>query len=129
MSKKKQKYVADEAPSNNPFGGLDISFSSEEMDAYENEKASLEPKTEDFVGGMVRVRLEKKGRGGKSVTVFYDFNKDQEGTLPELFKGLKRHLAAGGKVLEDTIELQGDQRQKAASWLEDHGFKVKGQLT
>lgn len=129
MGKKKQRYVAEEAPANNPFGGLDISFSNAELDAYEAEKESSESEITGFAGGIVRVRLEKKGRGGKSVTVFYDFDKDQEGALPELLKGLKKHLASGGKVLEDTIELQGDQRPKAASWLEAQGYKVKGQLT
>ncbi|MCH2206617.1 MAG: translation initiation factor [Lentisphaerales bacterium] len=128
MGKKKQRYQSEEAPSNNPFGGLDLSFSNEQLSAYEEEKEAVANEPESFAGGLVRVRLEKKGRGGKSVTVFYEFDKEQDSSLPELLKGLKKHLAAGGKVVEDSLELQGDQRLKAAEWLEQQGYKVKGQL-
>ena len=123
MGKKKQRYQSEEAPQNNPFGGLDLSFSNEELNAYEEEKEATANEPTTFTGGVVRVRLEKKSRGGKSVTVFYDFDKEQQGLLPELLKCLQKHLASGGKVVEDSLELQGDQRLKASEWLEEQGYK------
>ncbi|MCM8531813.1 MAG: translation initiation factor [Lentisphaeraceae bacterium] len=124
MGKKKVKYEVKEVPSNNPFGSLDISFSEEENQSYEAEKEIENNKVESFAGGLVRVRLEKKGRGGKTVTIFYGFERDQK----NLFKDLKKHLATGGKVVDDELEFQGDQRLKAADWLGQKGYKVKGQL-
>jgi translation initiation factor 1 len=115
--------------SDNPFGSLDISFSQSEVDAYENEKKHAAASKPKFPGGLVRVRLEKKGRGGKSVTVFYDFEKHQQGKLPQLLKGLKKTIATGGKIIDNGLELQGDQRQKAAEWLTSEGYKVKGQIS
>ena len=115
--------------SDNPFASLNISFSDEEMENYEQQKKSEEAAKPRFAGGVVRVRLEKKGRGGKSVTVFYDFDKDQKGKLKELLGELKKLIAAGGKLVDNCIELQGDQRQKAAAWLTDQGYKVKGQIS
>ncbi|MCM8537134.1 MAG: translation initiation factor [Lentisphaeraceae bacterium] len=128
MGKKKVRYESQEAPSNNPFGGLDISFSEEETQSYEAEKEIEETKVESYAGGLVRVRLEKKGRGGKTVTIFYGFERNQKNLLTDLFKDLKKHLATGGKVVEDELEFQGDQRLKAADWLGAQGYKVKGQL-
>jgi translation initiation factor 1 len=115
--------------SDSPFGSLDISFSKSEVDAYESEKKQKAASKPKFPGGLVRVRLEKKGRGGKSVTVFYDFEKHQQGKLPELLKGLKKTIATGGKIIDNGLELQGDQRKKAAQWLIDEGYKVKGQIS
>jgi translation initiation factor 1 len=129
MAKKKSRYEAEAAPQNNPFGGLgEVSFSAEEVTAYEKSKSEVPVPASTYSGGLVRVRLEKKGRGGKSVTVFYDFDKGQRGLLPDLLKDLKKHLASGGKVIDGTLELQGDQRPKAAEWLTSQGYKVKGQL-
>ena len=129
MAKKKSRYDAGAVPQNNPFGDLGaVSFSEKEVTAYEKSKSAVPVSSVTYSGGLVRVRLEKKGRGGKSVTVFYDFDKGQRGLLPDLLKDLKKHLASGGKVIEGTLELQGDQRQKAAEWLTNQGYKVKGQL-
>ena len=115
--------------SDNPFASLDISFSQSEVDAFESQKKQEAASKPKFPGGLVRVRLEKKGRGGKSVTVFYDFEKHQQGKLPELLKGLKKTIATGGKISDNGLELQGDQRKKAALWLIDQGYKVKGQIS
>ena len=128
MSRKKRVDLQSSDIQNNPFASLEMSFSDEEVEVYEAAKKE-EPQDKSFSGGLVRVRLEKKGRGGKSVTVFYDFEKDQKGQLKELLAGLKKALATGGKLTEEGIELQGDLRKKSSEWLVSQGYKVKGQIS
>lgn len=129
MSRKKRVDYQSAEIQNNPFGSLDLSFSAEEIEkSKESEAIELEAKS-SFVGGVVKVRLEKKGRGGKSVTVFYGFEKDQEGMERDILAGLKKALATGGKITDEGIELQGDLRKKSAEWLKAQGYKVKGQIS
>jgi translation initiation factor 1 len=57
---------------------------------------------------VAKLRLEKKGRGGKRVTVVYD--------LPN----------TGGSVADGAIELQGDLRDRVREVLTKKGWLVKG---
>lgn len=74
---------------------------------------------------VARLRLEKKGRGGKTVTVVYDLPKN-----PAFLKGLatelKRTCGVGGAVADDTVELQGDQLARIRPVLAKKGWTVKG---
>jgi translation initiation factor 1 len=126
MSRSKKLDLSNSGFSVNPFDDLNLSFSSDVLNASDSEESSLPDQS--YPGGLVRVRYEKKGRGGKSVTVFYDFNKEQGEALQDILKQLKKYLATGGIVVDRTMELQGDQRKKAAAWLESNGYKVKGSL-
>ena len=73
---------------------------------------------------QLRIRLEKKGRGGKAVTVVFDLP-----THPEFFarltKALKAHCGSGGALKEGRMEFQGDQRDKVQAFLEQMGFTVR----
>lgn len=82
---------------------------------------------EESVPGRVvaKLRLEKKGRGGKTVTVVYDLP-NNSGFLKDLAQELKRTCGTGGAVAEDTIELQGDLRERVREYLGKKGFVVKG---
>lgn len=85
-----------------------------------------EPRTGGGPRPVLRMRLEKKGRGGKSVTVISGFGDlDLEHSM-QLVGGIKRDLGIGGRLVEDELELQGDQRSRAADWFEERGFRVKG---
>ncbi len=128
MSRKKRVDYQSSEIQNNPFGSLDIPFSNEEIEGYDHSEDHAEENS-DFSGGVVKVRLEKKGRGGKSVTVFYGFEKDQHGKIGDLLTGLKKALATGGKLTDEGIELQGDLRKKSSEWLISQGYKVKGQIS
>ena len=55
----------------------------------------------------VRVRLERKGRGGKAVTVI-DGLLLPRNELGELLKKLKAKLGTGGAVKGLVLEIQGD---------------------
>ena len=72
----------------------------------------------------VRVRLDRKGRGGKSVTLIEGIpltEKDREALL----KKLKTWLGTGGALKEDLLEIQGDHRDAVISLLQDMGYKPK----
>lgn len=73
---------------------------------------------------LLRVRIEKKGRGGKSVTVVYELP-DNPTFFKKLAKKLKNKCATGGSFKGDSIEIQGDRRDDVVSFLEAEGFKVK----
>ncbi|GAB5498188.1 MAG: hypothetical protein PsegKO_04990 [Pseudohongiellaceae bacterium] len=72
----------------------------------------------------MRIRREKKGRGGKEVTVISGLGLDTA-TLKELAKQLKTTCSTGGSVKDSTIELQGDKTTQAQAALEKQGYKVK----
>jgi translation initiation factor 1 len=72
-----------------------------------------------------KLRIEKKGRGGKTVTVVYDLPNNRT-FLDSLCQELKRACGTGGAVADDTIELQGDLRERIRGVLLKKGFVVKG---
>jgi translation initiation factor 1 len=74
---------------------------------------------------VARLRLEKKGRGGKTVTVVYDLPKS-ETFLKELGARLKRECGTGGAIAESGVELQGDMRDRVRTILQSLGYTVKG---
>lgn len=73
----------------------------------------------------LKLRMEKKGRGGKTVTVIYELPNNPP-YWQKLTKKLKNHCGSGGALKGDTIEVQGEQREKVRSFLEGLGFTVKG---
>jgi translation initiation factor 1 len=74
--------------------------------------------------GVVRVRRETGGRGGKTVTAVYGVPSSQGG-LKDLAGELKRLCGTGGTVKEGAIEIQGDHRDKIVAALEQRGYTVK----
>ena len=72
-----------------------------------------------------RLRMEKKGRGGKTVTVVYGLPRNRE-FLKELAQELKRVCGTGGAPGEDSVELQGDLRDRVRDYLVKKGVSVKG---
>lgn len=74
--------------------------------------------------GYVRVRREKKGRGGKTVTVVTGLE-GAPADLDRWLKVLKAHCGAGGTREGDTLVIQGDHRERVQARLEAEGQKVK----
>ncbi len=74
---------------------------------------------------VAKLRIEKKGRGGKTVTVIAGLPRNTA-FLRELCQELKRACGTGGAVTEDTIELQGDLRDRIREYLLQKEFVVKG---
>lgn len=74
---------------------------------------------------VVNLRLEKKGRGGKMVTVLDGLPRNLE-FLEGLAKDLKKALGTGGSVVGATIELQGEWRERLRILLPSKNLSVKG---
>lgn len=72
----------------------------------------------------VRVAKERAGRGGKTVSVIHGVMSPPAGK-EALVKLLKTRLGTGGAVKGDTIEIQGDHREKIVAILNELGYKAK----
>jgi len=72
-----------------------------------------------------RLRIEKAGRRGKTVTVVESLPRNRE-FLKELTGELKRACGSGGKAGDSHIEIQGDHRERLRTLLRDKGWIVKG---
>jgi translation initiation factor 1 len=74
---------------------------------------------------VAKLRVEKQGRGGKTVTVIYDLP-NNSAFLKALSQELKRACGTGGTVAENTVELNGDLRERLRDLLTKKGWSVKG---
>jgi translation initiation factor 1 len=72
----------------------------------------------------VHVRMEKKGRKGKTVTLVTGLQHNPD-TMEEIARTLKQHCGAGGTVKEGTIEIQGDNRDRVKEKLRGLNYIVK----
>ncbi|HZH17091.1 MAG TPA: translation initiation factor [Archangium sp.] len=118
---KKPEASAPAAPFHNPFAALGLK--REELPAgpapapvkADNSKESKGP-------ARAVVRMERKGRGGKEVTVVEQLGLPAA-ELEKWLKALKGGLGCGGTVEEDTLVLQGDQRERLPALLEARGVR------
>ncbi len=74
--------------------------------------------------GIVRIRRETSGRGGKTVTVILGVPLDEQG-IRNLSGELKRRCGTGGTVKDGAIEIQGDHCDLLVADLRKRGFRVK----
>ena len=72
----------------------------------------------------VRVWLDRKGRGGKTVSVIKGIMSPPAGK-EALVKLLKNKLGTGGAIKDGDIEIQGDHREKIVVLLNELGYKAK----
>ncbi len=71
------------------------------------------------------LRLEKKGRGGRTVTVVAGLPRNAA-FLCGLAAELKRACGTGGTATDDTVEIQGDRRDRLRPLLAAKGWTVRG---
>ncbi len=108
--------MAKDKPFHNPFEAL-----ASKRDELPPGKPPPEPAAPKGPARAV-VRMERKGRGGKEVTVVEQLElKPKE--LEAWCKALKQALGCGGAVEGDAIVLQGDQRSRAPELLTARGVR------
>ncbi|NNV55903.1 translation initiation factor [Limnovirga soli] len=78
--------------------------------------------TLDAAQQKLRIRLETKHRGGKTVSLITGFVGKEE-DLEVLGKTLKNYCGTGGSAKDAEIIIQGDQRDKILQWLLKNGYK------
>ena len=74
---------------------------------------------------IARLRIEKAGRKGKTVTVVEGLPRNRE-FLKRLAGELKRACGTGGKAAETHVEIQGDHLDTLRELLRTKGWTVKG---
>lgn len=112
MSKKPQA-----TPFHNPFAKL-----KESMKDLPAGAAPAAPAPEPKGPPRAVVRMERKGRGGKEVTVVEQLDL-RPAELEVWLKALKQALGCGGSVEEGALVVQGDHRDRVKTWLETRGVK------
>ena len=74
--------------------------------------------------GYVRIARDRKSRGGKTVTILAGIPGDAA-QVSDLAQALKKLCGSGGTVKGDSIEIQGDHRDRLEVRLKELGYKVK----
>jgi len=74
--------------------------------------------------GVVRVRREKQGRGGKTVTTIAGVPLGSD-ALRELAAELKRRCGSGGTAKDGVIEIQGEHVETVMAEIAARGWRVK----
>ncbi|MFL0796379.1 MAG: stress response translation initiation inhibitor YciH [Cellvibrionaceae bacterium] len=98
-------------------------YSTEQGGKVSEENKSAEPQLDG--DGIVRLRLETKGRKGAGVSIVNGVPLPNT-ELKKLAKELKKACGTGGSIKDGEIEIQGDNREKIRTFLEKKGFTVKG---
>ena len=101
---------------------LNVVYSTNPDYQYESskeEEAVTLPKNQQ----KLRVSMEKKGRGGKTVTLIRGFvGADDE--LKELGKLLKTKCGVGGSTKDGEVIIQGDFKQRIIDLLKAEGYTL-----
>ena len=114
----------DGAPPNNPFAALSGLRDQLPAGTAPNPPAAGPAQPARAQPGPARavVRMERKGRAGKEVTVVEQLGLPAAALDPWL-RALKSALGCGGVVEGETLVLQGDHRPRVKELLEARGVR------
>ena len=93
----------------------EFQFEKDQVDAEE----TLPPQQQKLY-----VRLDRKNRKGKTVTLIEGFVGSEE-ELKSLARELKSKCGVGGSARDGEILIQGDFRERIMNLLEEKSYKVK----
>ena len=102
---------------------LGVVFSTNPDFAYQEEEdqepETLEPSKQNLI-----VSIDRKGRGGKQVTLVTGFVGKAD-DLAEVGRALKVKCGVGGSAKDGEITIQGDVRDRVVSLLKEMGYRAK----
>lgn len=125
MGRKNEKVQGDQSAG---FGGT-LADLLKAKGLVPGESAPVAPAPAPPAGGplladcRLRVRHERKGRGGKIVTLVEGLEPLGADAREDLARRLRKALGCGAVVEGETVVVQGDQRPRVAEWLTDAGAK------
>ncbi len=103
----------------NKLGGMVFSTNDDlELD-LDQEEETIENSDQNL-----EAKIEKKGRGGKTVSIIEGFVGSKE-DIKSLAKEIKNYCGTGGSVKGDKIIIQGNVRDKIMPFLKERGYNVK----
>lgn len=102
---------------------LGVVFSTNPDFNYE-ETVDEEPETLEPSKQNLTVSIDRKGRGGKQVTLVTGFVGSSD-DLADLGRTLKVKCGVGGSAKDGEITIQGDFRDRVVTLLKDMGYKAK----
>ena len=102
---------------------LGVVFSTNPDFAYQEEEdqepETLEPSKQNLI-----VSIDRKGRGGKPVTLVTGFV-GKAADLAEVGRALKVKCGVGGSAKDGEITIQGDFRDRVVTLLKEMGYRAK----
>jgi translation initiation factor 1 len=120
VKRKDEERVPTAAPaklSHHPFAAL-----AGKRDELPAGQAQIVPEQAPRGPARAVVRYERKGRGGKEVTLVEQLGL-REAELEAWLKALKGALGCGGSIESSALLLQGDQRKRLPALLEARGVR------
>lgn len=114
MNKKSKNEKSGFVFSTNP----NFKFNSDEPDAVETAPPAQQ---------SLRIRLETKHRGGKTVTLITGFI-GTDADLQTLGRSLKNACGTGGSAKDGEIIIQGDHRETVLPWLLKAGYGLSKKI-
>jgi len=99
-------------------------YSTEYAVPRKGKRVDCTPTTAAPTKKKLAVRLDRKARGGKSVTVIEGLQLSED-DCEKLLKQLKAKLGAGGTVKNGTLEIQGDHGDTVMAELTGRGYLPK----
>ena len=125
MGKKKKQRVSTAPEPSGGLGGFGALLSQAGLQASAPAAAPAEEAVAAAPDGpkvphKVTLQHSRKGRGGRTVTVVKGLPADD---LKAWAKAARKALGCGASVEDDTVVLQGDLRDRAATWFEGQGVR------
>lgn len=137
-------------PWNNPFAGLKLDLPKEEAVApppppspEEQKRATLSKEDQKLLeafggstvsighdtlpetprGPRVSFNIQRKGKGGKTVTLVYGLKELELTDQMTLCSQIQKGLGTGARFEDGILQIQGDQRERAREWFAKRGFR------